>query len=160
MPSPAEVWGNQGESLGRLVESVGMNWREFITSIYEARPPQPGYATKPQFYAGVAACEVAEAEVRLNVKLPASLRSLLLDTNGVMEMMAIDGGEWFQAQWVAWTLSRVVEENLLSCPWTETYDYDFHRLVFFGDAGSDGILFGFPVMEDRVCSPPRGLASH
>lgn len=72
-----------------------------------------------------------------------------------MGMMAIDSGEWFEEHWLIWTLAELVEQNL----WyrgesaRETYERDFSRVVFFADAGSDGILFGFPVTEDQLCAP-------
>jgi hypothetical protein len=131
-----------------------MNWREFITDNYAVAPEQPGIASKPEFYPGASTHEIADVELRLNARLPASIRSLLLESDGVMGMMAIDGGEWFKEHWLLWTVAEVVEQNL----WyrgesgKETYERDFRKVVFFADAGSDGILFGFPVREDRACA--------
>jgi cell wall assembly regulator SMI1 len=70
-----------------------MTWRELITGIYETRTLQPGIAGKPRFHAGASAATIAEAELALHAALPAALRALLLETDGVMDMMAIDGGE-------------------------------------------------------------------
>lgn len=41
-----------------------MNWPEFITGIYEAMPPQPGIAKKPDFRPAAAAHDIADAEGR------------------------------------------------------------------------------------------------
>lgn len=132
-----------------------MNWRELITGIYETRAQQPGIAAKPQFYPPASVADIADAEACLNARFPASIRSLLLETNGVLDMMAIDGGEWFDSMWLLWTIAELVEQNLFYRAATErgTYDQDFHQLVFFAGAGTDGILFAFPLMEDRACAP-------
>lgn len=132
-----------------------MNWGAFINDTYAIAPKQPGWTTKPEFYPGAPPQEIADSELRLNTTLPPSLRSLLLESNGVMGMMAIHGGDWFEEHWFLWTLAEVVKQNL----WyrgesaKETYERDFRKVVFFADAGSDGILFGFPVREDQVCAP-------
>ena len=132
-----------------------MNWRELITGIYEGRSQQPGIAGKPKFYPAASAGDIADAEVHLSATLPASIRSLLLQTNGVMDMMAIDGGEWFGSMWLLWTVAEIVGRNRFYRAATEdgTYDSDFRELVFFADAGCDGILFGFPLIDDRACAP-------
>jgi cell wall assembly regulator SMI1 len=137
-----------------------MSWRELITGIYEGRPQQPGIAGRPKFYPAASAANVADAEAALNVALPASIRSLLLETNGVMDMMAIDGGEWFESMWLLWTIEEVVEQNRFYRAAVEegTYDRHLRSLVFFAGAGTDGILFAFPV-EDGVCAP-RVLVWH
>jgi hypothetical protein len=131
-----------------------MNWRELIIGIYEDRRQQPGIAGKPEFHPGASAATIAHAETALNAALPSSLRSLLLETNGVMDMMAIDGGDWFESMWLLWMTEEVVEQNRYYRAASEekTYERDFSTLVFFAGAGTDGILFAFPV-EDGVCAP-------
>jgi hypothetical protein len=130
-----------------------MNWRELITGIYEGRPPQPGIAGKPEFNPAASAASIVAAEAALNAALPESLRSLLLETNGVMDMMAIDGGDWFESMWLLWKIEEIEGQNRFYRAASEerTYERDFSSLVFFAGAGTDGILFAFPV-EDRVCS--------
>ena len=131
-----------------------MTWRELITGIYEGRPHQPGIAGKPEFYAAATAANIAAAEAALSASLPDSLRLLLLETNGVMDMMAIDVGDWFESMWLLWKVEEIVEQNRYYRVATEegTYERDFGNLVFFAGAGTDGILFAFPV-EDGVCAP-------
>src|SRR5262249_15115064 len=132
-----------------------MNWCELISGIMKPAPEQPGIACKPKFYPAASAEEIADGELRLDVRLPASIRSLLLETNGVMELMAIDGGEWFASEWLLWAICEVIEQNLLyRADYVKgEHERDFRKLVFFANAGCDGILFGFPVMEDGVCAP-------
>jgi hypothetical protein len=160
-----------------------MSWRELITGIYESRPqqpgivpkpkfysslpfpeeqaiynaPNPGIARKPEFYPAASAATVADAEAILDATLPASLRSLLLETNGVMEMIAIvevDAGEWMNCEWLVRPIERIVELNRSYRAETEEgkHKREFRGLVFFAGAGVDGILFAFPV-EDGVCAP-------
>jgi hypothetical protein len=131
-----------------------MSWRELINSIYENRAQAPGIGGRPDFYPGASVGDLNEAEVRVNARLPGPLRSLLLETNGVMDMMSIDGGEWFASVWLLWTVQEIVEQNIFYRRKHDdgTYERDFRQLVFFAGAGCDGILFGFPVTEG-ACSP-------
>jgi cell wall assembly regulator SMI1 len=130
-----------------------MGWLELIMSMYKRRPQLPGIAGKPRFYPGASAANIADAEAALKAALPASIRSLLLETNGVMDMMAIDGGEWFESMWLLWNIEEVIEQNRFHRAATEqgTYERDFRSLVFFAGAGTDGILFAFPV-ENGICA--------
>lgn len=137
-----------------------MSWRERIAGIYEARGERDGIAKRPRFYPAASEEDLAAAEALLNARLPESLRSLLLETNGILELMAIDGmvidgGDWFEAMWLLWNLAEIVEQNHFYRDAAEggAYSRDFRRLAFFANAGCDGILFGFPMVEDRVCGP-------
>src|SRR3954471_6833722 len=114
-----------------------MNWRELISGIYETRAARPGIAGRPRFYAAASAGRIADAEDRLNTRLPASLRSLLLETDGVTDVMAVDGGEWFDAMWLLWTVEQLVDRNLSYRAATEggPRARDFRQLVVFADAG-------------------------
>lgn len=70
-----------------------------------------------------------------------------------MDMLAIDGGDWLDSMWLLWTVAEIVEQNRFYRAAADgTYDRDFSQLVFFAGAGTDGILFGFPV-EDGLCAP-------
>jgi len=130
-----------------------MNWCELISGIYETRGKQPGYTTTPKFYSAASLDEIDDVETRINARFPTSLRSLLLETNGVMEMMMVAGGEWFDSQWLIWTVTDIIEQNSRCRGTIEEWNstHDLRRLVFFAGAGCDGILFGSPVNEDDVC---------
>jgi hypothetical protein len=131
-----------------------MSWQELIIGFYEGRPRQTGIAGKPEFYPAASAASIADAEATLGAALPASIRSLLFETNGVMDMMAIDGGEWFESMWLLWTIEEIVEQNRFyrAATGDGKFDRDFRNLVFFAGAGTDGILFAFSV-DDGVCAP-------
>jgi hypothetical protein len=132
-----------------------MSWREVITDIYEHRPHQPGCASKPVFYPAASVKDIVYAESQLVAKFPLSLRSMLLESNGVMDMLAIDRAEWSENKWLLWSIAEIIKGNLFCRAQREdgTYERDFRALLFFAGAGFDGILFGFPVGEDHVCAP-------
>ncbi len=132
-----------------------MNWHDWISNIYEAQTHQPGITTKPTFLPAASMEQLSKLEFDLRARLPESLRSLLLETNGVMERMSINGGEYFDNMWLLWTIAEIVEQNYYFRKQTEegSYNRDFTKLVFFAGAGVDGILFGFPVLEDCICKP-------
>lgn len=71
-----------------------------------------------------------------------------------MDMLAIDEGDWFESMWLLWNIDEIVEQNLYRRAATEerSFERDFTSLVFFASAGTDGILFAFPV-EDGFCAP-------
>lgn len=151
-PEPA-AWSS-GSLAGRRHRTRHMSWRELVTGIYEGRSQQPGIAGQSAFYPAASAATIADAEAELNAVLPVSLRSLLLETNGVMDMMAIDGGDWFESMWLLWKIEEIVEQNRYyrAASVQGIEDRDFRDLVFFAGAGADGILFAFPV-EDGNCAP-------
>jgi hypothetical protein len=126
-----------------------MRWRELIANVYESRGGKSGFRLKPAFYDPASTDDVAMAETGLGAKLPKSLRSLLLETNGVMEMMTVAEGAWFESNWTVWTTDKIVEENqrVRSDPLRTNQ----LGLAFFGGPGVDGILFGFPKMDDNTC---------
>ena len=51
-------------------------------------------------------------------------------------------------------MQEIVEQNDFYRRATDdgTYERDFRQLAFFAGAGSDGILFGFPVSKDGACA--------
>ncbi len=132
-----------------------MNWRDRISGIYDTRTHQPGITTKPSFYPAAAAEHLSKMEADLKAGFPESLRSLLLETDGVMDKISIHGGEYFDNMWLIWAIEEIVEQNFFFRKQTVEgiYDRDFTKLVFFAGAGVDGILFGFPVLEGRICGP-------
>jgi hypothetical protein len=125
-----------------------MNWLEFIANVYGARQHEPGTATKPRFEPPASILDVDELETRLHVSLHSDLRALLLESNGVMEMLAIDGGEWFDNMWVVWPTSEIVAKNESFRKGNVTHD----DLLFFASAGTDGILFANPVEKHTAQS--------
>jgi hypothetical protein len=128
-----------------------IKWCELITHVYETQPQESGIANKPAFYPAASLVDIAVAENQLAVKLPMRHRSLLLETNGVMDMLSIDGGEWFKSGWFLWPLDKILEENL------EIRSDDNMRerympldcFLFFADAGN-GDLFAYSVVSGEI----------
>lgn len=131
-----------------------MSWLEIIACAYRDRPQPAGFTNKPRFHSPVSVDALSDAEAALKATLPHSLQSLLLETDGVMEMMAVGEGEWFESMWLVWQLEEIVEQNTryraaANCG---RYDRDFTNFVFFAGAGTDGILFAFPVQQAACAS--------
>lgn len=129
-----------------------MKWRELIAGLYEGQR-QEGFALKPTFYPPNSDSELRLAEERLNVELPKQHRSLLLQTNGVMEMMSVDGGDWFDAGWLLWPLDKIIEENLRirSDDSVREMCMPLNCFLFFADAGN-GDLFAYSIVSGEIRS--------
>lgn len=131
-----------------------MGWRELITCIYQDRANLAGVGSRPDFFPRASSEEIGNAETQLNVRLPASLRSLLLESDGVMDMMSVDGGDWFDSMWLLWSLDAIAEQNSAILDAGDGMQKcGLRRMLFFAGAGADGILFGFPITDEGVCSP-------
>ncbi|MGQ4389340.1 SMI1/KNR4 family protein [Streptomyces sp. SAS_270] len=93
------------------------------------------------FRAPAQEAELAEAEVRLGQTLPAELRQLLLESNGVIGHAHVD---------TVWTIDRIVEQNRFfwsDATFAQLY-MSFDALLFFGDNGG-GDQFAFVRKPER-----------
>jgi hypothetical protein len=129
------------------------SWRELIERVYLARPNASRTATRPRFHPPASREDIAAVEERLRVSLPGSLKSFLSETNGVMDLMSVDGGDFFENMWLVWGCERIAEENLglrnRSGP--SFYEREPVALVFFAGAGVDGIMFALPATNENTC---------
>jgi len=132
---------------------MGTSWREIIEGAYSARPESEGFSSKPRFSPPASAEDIAAAERRLGRKFPPSLTALLMEADGVMNMMSVGGGDYFEEFWLVWPTERLVEESLedRSESVGTPQDDDPSEVVFFAGAGVDGILFGFPPADGDTC---------
>jgi hypothetical protein len=136
-----------------------MNWRDFIAELYGKAPHAVGFTCKPDFRPSASIAEIANLERQLNTLLSTDLRSLLLDTNGVMNLMKIDDGDWFEEHWLLWTVAEIIEQNIYLRR-ASMRPYDDNRpycpradgLLFFANDGADGI-FAHPVKAQRAAEP-------
>jgi hypothetical protein len=87
--------------------------------------------------------ELDGAERSLNVTLPPALRSLYLETNGVMDLMSVEGDEWFLNLWTVWPVDELVSQNLRLR--SEAIP---SGLLSFAAAGVDGIYACFYQTRD------------
>ncbi|MFK8908379.1 SMI1/KNR4 family protein [Streptomyces sp. YS-3] len=84
---------------------------------------------------------LADAEQRLGREVPAELRELLLESNGIIGRSAVD---------TVWPVEQIVEQNLLfrsDGSFAELY-MPFEALLFFGDNGG-GDQFAFVQTPQR-----------
>lgn len=89
-------------------------------------------------------------ETRLELVFPAALKELLLESNGVMDTLSVDGSEFFENLWLIWPVEMIQEENLKF----RNSDPNAPGLLFFASAGTDGILFGLPVSPNESPDGP------
>ena len=118
-------------------------WRELIRECHPALEPLGGHDPGPEFFAGATSDELADAERQLGVPLPDDLKDLLAETDGVLVSFG---------QHLIWSIAEIVRRNLemrTAPPYWEEY-MPFDHLLFFGDAGVDGILFAFGMIHGRV----------
>ncbi|MBI1832962.1 MAG: SMI1/KNR4 family protein [Planctomycetes bacterium] len=85
-----------------------MIWCDFISDVYAKRKLDHGMESKPVFQAPASIQNCADLESQLGTALPAELRSLLLETNGVISLLKIDDGEWFEDMWLFWPTSQII----------------------------------------------------
>lgn len=120
------------------------SWRELIERAYSARRDAEGTSSKPAFYPPVAIPLIATAEDCLITSFPAPLKTLLRESDGVMDMLSVSGGDFFESLWLVWPVQVIQEENLRFRERViqENSNHDARDLLFFATAGTDGILFG------------------
>jgi hypothetical protein len=86
--------------------------------------------------------DIAQAESKLNLKLPDCLKSCLLETDGVL-------GEYDLG--LVWPLDTIIATNIQfreSVDFSELY-MPFNSMLFFADAGN-GDQFFFPLQGNKV----------
>ena len=130
-----------------------MSWILQINASYDTAKNADGCASKAAFFPAASVDDIARAEARLKVTLPQSLRSLLLETNGVMAMLSVNKSNWFENMWLIFPIDEIVAENsrYRAGATDRPYQDNLHQVLFFAGAGCDGILFGFPMNPDLTC---------
>lgn len=109
-----------------------MMWHEVLTEF----APNIGFLSPVDMEA------LERTEARLNIVLPAALRLLLLESNGLYDTSV---EEWRLK--VVWSIEEIESENLAirSDPKRADIYMTFESLLFFAGAGVDGIMFAFPI---------------
>ena len=108
-----------------------------------------------EFHEGASDDDVVALETTLRVLLTHSLRSLLRESDGVVG----ENGPWY-----VWPATRIVDENnalRLSVSQNEDDGYGympFDNLLFFANAGVDGILFALPIPAGQTLAGKRVFA--
>lgn len=122
-----------------------MEWRKWIEKAYE----DGAHKGRPEFQPGIADERAALLESQIGMRLPAELRELLQETDGVGQSMYLYD-KWSRVHSDIWSSDKIAEENLRIHA-----DRDMPPLpppgapevapLYFAYAGVDGILFAFLV---------------
>jgi hypothetical protein len=120
-------------------------WRELISALTADTRPIGDLKPGPDFFEGSTPHQLAAVEQHLRFRLPQSLTDLLEESNGVLVTFG---------QHMVWNTDELVQYNLPGCviPSFQTDSPGNQCLLFFGDAGVDGIQFGFLVATDGTVS--------
>jgi hypothetical protein len=118
-------------------------WRELIVEWTRDVEPIRDLDPGPDFFPGATADDLAKVERTLGVRLPESLTELLRGSNGVLVIFG---------QHLIWSTDEIARTNLemRSDPLYRESWMPFDDLLFFGDAGVDGISFAFAISQGRV----------
>lgn len=118
-------------------------WRELIRELTRDEQPIGGLRPGPDFFSGATPDELATVERTLGVRLPASLTELLRESNGVLITFG---------QHLIWSTDEITRTNLAmrTDPRYQENYMPFDQLLFFGDAGVDGIRFAFAIIGGRI----------
>jgi hypothetical protein len=127
-------------------------WRQIIENTYAARTNPPGTESRPFFSLPGSVTDVEAAENRLAFRFPNALRSFLLESDGLMDQMSVDGGTYFDNIWLLWPIQQIIDENLVFRKRFSNTSSEAVSpiLVIIAGSGVDGILFGFE-SNDRPC---------
>ena len=119
-----------------------MNWQKLMsTHLPRAKAQAPATSS-----------EIEAAESALGVPLPASLRSLLVQSNGILDE---------HESHLVWPAKTIAERNLSfrhNGEFSALY-MPFDCLLFFGDAGN-GDQFAFPIQGGEIRRPDIFIWDH
>jgi hypothetical protein len=87
-------------------------WRETIERMYAARTNAAGTKSRPVFSPPASGLDVETAEDRLAARFPETLRSLLLECDGIMDQLSVNGGPYFDNMWLLWPVRQIIDENI------------------------------------------------
>ena len=126
------------------------SWISRINSAFDAAANAASCASKAAYFPPALAEDIGSAEVRLNVIFPQSLRSLLLETDGVMSKLSVHRSEWFDNMWLILPIREILAENCRTISTNNQSLRNKYQTLFFAGAGCDGILFGFPINREQA----------
>lgn len=128
-----------------------LDWKTKLVDAYMARSSDAPRA-RPAFGCGTSEDAIGRLEELLNCHLPMSLRSLLLQTDGVKEEIELEPGNWIIASIVIYSVEEMIDNNVFMR--REYADRDAGRYLFSSTAGVDGIQFGsIATIEQRQDTP-------
>jgi len=105
-----------------------MTWRAFIDDVTSRVDPE--FRKAPEYGPPAPPKAIERLERQLGCSLPAELRELLLEHDGVRD-----------GDWLVWSIKEMAKNNLEG--WREPDLILPTDLLAFASAGADGILFAF-----------------
>lgn len=127
-----------------------MLWRDWISKRYVDRAEEE----RPEFRDGATPERLAKLETELGLPLPASLRELLLESDGV-DLWMYCQNNWFKYLTVVWSCDQILEKNrsLNNDPQGPGRPPDMAPPLFFANPGVDGVLFAVLVNASSPADP-------
>jgi hypothetical protein len=128
-------------SLGK----VPVMWRELIDSLAETTDYDYEFATPATYF------QLDRVAQILRVKLPDTLRRLLLETNGVRQVMVYRDGRVPIGQ-IIWDVETIQRQNLKlrRNPAFSDFYLPFDELLFFASPGKDGVRFALRIENHQT----------
>jgi SMI1/KNR4 family protein SUKH-1 len=119
-----------------------MRWRTLIDNAYAAAR----HGAQARYQDPASEELLLEVEGALACPLPDEVADLLRETNGVMELLDVDG-LLTETWWLIWPAAKLRDESIATR--REQGDNGFPRgAIAFSGAGTDGIVFGVDVLRN------------
>lgn len=127
---------------------MAMSWIDIIVHVYKDREDQE-LPDSPIFSSPASNDEFEEAENTLGIEFPNELKSLLYESNGVMEQMRVKQEE-IVTGYLIWPIKMIIETNMefRSGIYDAIYK-PFDSLLFFADAGN-GDQFAYTIDNHSI----------
>ena len=118
-----------------------MSWRTAIDAAYARRAGD----ARARYDPPAVPSELRRVEGDVGCVLPAEFAGLLLETNGFIELIAVDG-DWIEDMWVVWTAEETRRRNMALRRGAHGFP---GGALAFADAGADGIIFGLDLSAEN-----------
>lgn len=120
-------------------------WRELIQTLAQDSENTYEFAPAATYF------QLERIEQLFNVKLPATLRQLLLETNGVRQVMFYND-ERVPVGQIIWDTESVQRQNrkMRTDPAYQDFYLSFDTLFFFGSPNTDSVRFALSIHETQV----------
>lgn len=123
-----------------------IDWLNFIRDVYARATAAGQCKSRPVFHPPADPRNIKKCEKRLGVVFPSELRSLLLKTDGVSELLTTVKGE-IESGYFVFSVERILETNRFEL--TQDFNMPLDCLLFFAGDGM-GDYFGFAVVKGKV----------
>ena len=122
------------------------DWIAFIRDVYKHATSIGKHERRPVFHSPAELRAIIKCEKRLNVTFPTPLKNLLLQTNGVSELLTTTNKE-IDTGYFLYSIEGILEIN--SSLRSQDFNMPLDCLLFFAGDGM-GDYFGFAVVKGKV----------